>query len=506
MNPSKRIFVNTILQYARSIINTLLSLYTVRIVLNALGEDDYGVYTLVAGVVAMLGFVTNAMVITTQRHLSFYYGKKDVQKVRIYFSNSFLLHLCMAFFLVVVFVSLRGVLFSGYLEIAEERREIASWVYMMVIAMLVLTFISAPFKALFIAKENIWYITAVDVFDGILKFVLAITLLQLNVDKLLMYGVMMLIIMLVQFLAYSVYSVIRFAECQPTRIFKDVGKTYMLQLVNFAGWTTYGMGAVMVRTQGLSVLFNKMLCETAVNAAYGIGLQLYSAVSFISSSVQNAINPQIMQSEGQGDRKRMFNLAAQESKFVSCMMAILFIPLCFEMDRVLDAWLQDVPSYAPVFCRCFLLTFLADQLTYGLNAANQAIGKIRCYTLMMYTPKLLVIPVAWYMLKQGSSVFEVMTVYVVVELLVAIMRLPYMHYAGGLCVVDFCKKVFFRLLPLFICLTAVSCALSYTSSHWWRFFFTIPVSVLVGIVVAWKIVLSDSERQKITNIIKKKVK
>ena len=89
MNPSKRIFVNTILQYARSIINTLLSLYTVPIVLNALGADDYGVYTLVAGVVAMLGFVTNAMVITTQRHLSFYYGKKDVQKVRIYFSNSF---------------------------------------------------------------------------------------------------------------------------------------------------------------------------------------------------------------------------------------------------------------------------------------------------------------------------------------------------------------------------------------------------------------------------------
>ena len=240
MNPSKRIFVNTILQYARSIINTLLSLYTVRIVLNALGEDDYGVYTLVAGVVAMLGFVTNAMVITTQRHLSFYYGKKDVQKVRIYFSNSFLLHLCMAFFLVVVFVSLRGVLFSGYLEIAEERREIASWVYMMVIAMLVLTFISAPFKALFIAKENIWYITAVDVFDGILKFVLAITLLQLNVDKLLMYGVMMLIIMLVQFLAYSVYSVIRFSECQPTRIFKDVGKTYMLQLVNFWYGSSYG--------------------------------------------------------------------------------------------------------------------------------------------------------------------------------------------------------------------------------------------------------------------------
>lgn len=505
MEPSKRIVINTIAQYTRSFINTLLSLYTVRIILQALGKDDYGIYVLVAGIVAMLGFVTNAMVITTQRHFSFYYGQGDKHKVKQVFSNSFFLHICIALFLMVLMLSLRDYIFSGRLNIVEERKYVASQIYLMSVAMLMLSFIVAPFKALFIAKENIVYISVVDVCDGVLKFVFAVTLFQLNVDKLLMYGLMMLFITLVQFFAYSVYSFIRFEECQLRYICKDINKRCLLSLMGFAGWTTYGMGTIVLRTQGLSVLFN-MFYGTAMNAAYGIGQQLYSSVSFISSSVLNAINPQIVKAEGERNRERVFNLAAKESKFVTAMMAIVFIPLCFEMDNLLVVWLKDVPSYSSLFCRCLLIAFIIDQMTYGLNTANQAIGRIRNYTLLMYTPKIILIFLVFWMLHSGATVTEVMILYIIIELIVALMRIPYMHYVGGLCVSNFCREVFLCLTPLFLCLVGASYLLCFVSSDVFRFFYTIPISVLTGVFVAWKVVFSASERKHISMMIQKKIK
>ena len=484
----------------------MLSLYTVRIILQALGKDDYGIYVLVAGVVAMLGFVTNAMVITTQRHFSFFYGQGDKHKVKEVFSNSLFLHICIALFLMMVMLSLRDYIFSGFLNIVEERRYVASQIYLMSVAMLMLSFIVAPFKALFIAKENIVYISVVDVCDGVLKFVFAVTLFQLNVDKLLMYGVMMLFITLVQFFAYSVYSFIRFEECQLRYLFKDINKRCLLSLMGFAGWTTYGMGTIVLRTQGLSVLFN-MFYGTAMNAAYGIGQQLYSSVSFISSSVLNAINPQIVKAEGERNRERMFNLAAKESKCVTAMMAIVFIPLCFEMDNLLVVWLKyDVPAYSSLFCRCLLIAFIIDQMTYGLNTANQAIGKIRNYTLLMYTPKIVLIVLSYLMLNNGATVVDVMIVYIIVELIVALMRIPYMHNVGGLSVGKFCREVFLRLFPLFLCLMTVSYMLCLVSVDVHRFFYTIPISVLIGIFVAWRFVFSASERDQISTMIQKKVK
>lgn len=144
-----------------------------------------------------------------------------------------------------------------------------------------------------------------------------------------------------------------------------------LNIANFTKWTTYGMGAVVLRTQGLSILLNRFF-GTLINAAYGIALQMYGAVSFVSTSVINAMNPILMKSEGANDHDRMLRIAEKECKYVVAMMATLFIPLIVELDSLLSIWLKDVPEYAAFFCRCLLACFLIDQCTYGLNSANQA--------------------------------------------------------------------------------------------------------------------------------------
>ena len=159
MEANKRVFINTIAQYTKALINTILSLYTVRLILSALGQEDYGIFSLIAGIIALLGFVQNALVITTQRYLSYQYGKDNTNELQRIFSNSLVLHIAIALFLSLIMMIFKDYLCSSFLNIAENRREAAEIVYMMSVGMMVVTFITAPFKALYIARENIVFIS-----------------------------------------------------------------------------------------------------------------------------------------------------------------------------------------------------------------------------------------------------------------------------------------------------------------------------------------------------------
>lgn len=499
MGASKRVFINTIAQYTKAVINTCLSLYTVRLVLSALGQSDYGIFSLVAGIVAMLGFVINAMVITTQRYLSFYQGKNDTEKQRKYFSNSFLLHLCIGIIISIILLMLKDFLCHSFLNIADERRAASGIVYIITVFMLLLSFLSSPFKAAIIAHENIVYISIIEVLDGIMKLVLAVCLLGLRSDKLIVYVFILMCIYMFELLAYSAFSIKKYDECCPSKFWSDFDKSVIRELGGFVKWTTYGMGAVLLRTQGLSILINKFF-GTILNASYGIALQMFGAVSFISSSLINAMNPILMRSEGKKDRAKMLAIAEKESKFIVTIMSLIFIPLIMEMDSILHLWLKEVPPMTPFLCRCFLICFLIDQSTYGLNSANQAIGNIRNYTILMYTPKLLFLPFALIMFNKGYSISTVMLLFITIELFVALIRIPYIHYSAGLEISVYCKNVFLRLTPMIIIMVCFSWVIHLLNFPF-RFLCNFIISGIAGCAVAWICVLTKEERHIIYNII-----
>lgn len=502
MDPAKRIIVNTVVQYSKSVINTLLSLYTVRLVLLALGQSDYGIFNLIAGVIAMIGFITNALVTTTQRHLSYYQGMGDNTKIRKMFANSFLLHLAVGFLLSIVLLCLMDFLCMEYLNIVPERRETARLVYGLSVGILFITLMSAPFKALFIAHENIVYISVIEVLDGILKLVLVVTLLDLSYDRLMIYAWIMVFVIVFQFLAFAIYGVWKYEECKPSCFLHDYSTAYIKEISGFATWTTLGMGAVVFRQQGLAVLINKFF-GTVYNASYGIANQIYGALSFIVTSIINAMNPQIMQAEGKNNRQLMLHLAEQESKFIVSIMALLFIPLTFEMENILQLWLGNVPPYATFFSQCIFIIFLIDQTTYGLHTACQAIGNIRTYTLLMYTPKLLALVVFWILLKTTHSLEYVMYSYMAIEALVAIMRLPYLKHIAGINIRHYLVHVFLRFVPLLIVLIVLSAIQVHLWDSLYRPFVSIPVTVATGLLVMWGTTLTASERSMILKFTKK---
>ena len=334
MEANKRIILNTSVQYIKAIVTTILSLFSMRIVLEAIGVSDYGIFSVVGGVIAMLGFITNALVITTQRYVSYYYGRHRTSQVKRFFTNSLFLHIILGLLIGLALLAIKGLLMNDFLKIDPDRLDAAKSVYDITVAILLVTVVTAPFKALFIAKENIVFISLVEMVDAILKLALAYLLLYIQADKLLLYVFILAGIQLLNLLAFALYANWQFPECSLLIRKRDISRIYIGQLLGFAGWTTYGMGAVAARNQGMAIILN--ICfSTTVNAAYGIANQVFGAISFLSTSILNAMNPQIMKAEGNKDRKKVFALAEKESKYSTMLLIIILVPLMFEMPSIL---------------------------------------------------------------------------------------------------------------------------------------------------------------------------
>lgn len=497
---STRLIVNTGAQYVRTIINVILSLYSTRLILLALGVEDYGIFTLVGGVVTMLSFMTNAMVTTTQRFMSFHQTRSDLSMQQKIFGNSVIMHLIFSA-IVLILLEIAGLfIFDGFLNIPPDRISAAQIVYQCAITMILLSFITAPFKALLISHENLVYISVIDVLDGLLKVMIALILCFLNYDKLVLYGMLMILIYLVNLLALLIYDFRQYKECVLPKI-KNFDKDYLKSMGNFVWWQLYSTGCVVGRTQGTAIILNRFYGAT-INAAFGIALQISGMVNFISSALVTSINPQIVKAEGNRNRAKMFELAEAASKFSFLLLVMIVIPVSYALPDLLEIWLGSVPKGSVLFCRVILYTALIDQLTYGLGSANQAIGNIGAYAFTINTIKVLTLPCLWFLLLMGLRLYIAIWCYAFFELICALCRIPFLKYSGDLRIWQFTKNVFFKLpLP---CLFLVLCYSILKSLNVNLLVFIIaivPVTLLYAIVV-FRFALNTMEKSRIQSIIK----
>ena len=505
MQPAKRVFLNTIAQYIRAAVNIFLALFSTRFVLEALGKSDYGTYSVVASVVAMLGFLTNALVVTTQRHLSFYQGNGKLDFVKQIFSNSLFLHLVIAVAICAILASLTHPIINDWLIIESSRLEIAKYILWLTILMLFCSIMTSPFKATLVARENIVYISIIEMCDGILKFGFSVWLLYIDGDKLLIYGLVMALIQVFQLVAISAFGLIKYPECSLIIHRKDISKKCINLIFNFAGWTLYSAGCIIGRNQGMSVVFNRFF-GTAINASYGIAMQVAGNVQFLAQAILNAMSPQIVKTESGKDRQSMLRMAEVASKYSFLMIAMIGIPIIFEMPEILRIWLKDVPDYAIVFCRFILLASICDQITIGLGTANQAIGDIRNYSLVINTIKLITILVSSLLLYCGYSVTVVMWSYLIIECICAIARLPFLKCTAGLSIRQYTKNVMIPIIPSIIVLVITGYIMTNYIDCPLRFIYTFLVSVIANVVALWFFVLKNNEKLLISQLCKKALK
>lgn len=502
MEPSKRIVVNTVAQYSRTVINILISLYSTRVVLDVLDVNDFGVYNVVAGLITLMEFVKDSLIITTQRYISYYRGKGVMEEVRKIFSNSFVIHLVFVLLLALFLLVFKEPLIHNFLKIQADRIGAAEKVYDIVIITLSITVMTAPFKALFIARENIVYISAVEVAYALLKLAMVLTLAFFLLDKLLVYAWMNTALVSFSLLAFAIYALKKYPECSLKKMVSDVSRQYISQLLGFAGWTTFGSLTVALRVQGLGIVLNHFF-GTVVNAAYGVTAQVFTALSILSSAIMNAMNPQIIKAEGEGDRKKMVFLVEKECKFSSLLIILFAIPIVVNIHEILSFWLKEIPAYTETLCQFILIAFMCDQLTLGLHVAKQSIGKIGAYTVLFYTPKVLILPVAYWILNEGGSLTTVMWVYLIIEIIMAVLRIPYMKFDMNLNVGQFLKNAISPLLPVILVNLLVSLALHQWVCFKYAFFVNIALAMLLSVAVIWLITLDREEKVFTTTLFSK---
>ena len=498
---STRVIVNTIAQYSRSLISIVVALYSTRLVLSALGVHDYGIYSLVAGVVAMLSFISNALVSTTQRFLSYNQGKGDLKYLSKLWGNIIILHLFFSLILIGILEAVGPFLFDGFLNIEPARIGTAKIVYQCCIFMVTISFLNAPFLALLISHENIVYSSIIQIVDSFLRLAIAIIITYTGTQKLILYVTLLCGISVFDILSYSIYTFRKYRECVIPR-WHHLNKGIIKSMSSYLVWIVYSTGCIVGRTQGCAIVLNKFF-GTIINTAFGIAQQVSGAVSFVSSSLLNAINPQIVKAEGSGDRNKMFSLAMTASKFSFFLLSIVVVPFVTFMPHIIKIWLGETPEYVVTFCRVILITSLCDQLTLGLGTANGAIGNVKPYSLTVNSIKVLTVPLLLLLLWCKMNVSYAIWIYAIMEFICAMCRIPFLHYSGGLNIINYISRVFRPLTIPFIFLCLSYYGICQITIH---FLYLVLMSILltfIYIYIFYRYGLNENEKNLADQILRK---
>lgn len=438
MRAATKVAFNTIFLYTRLIVSMAISLISVPLVLRALGASDYGLYNLVAGVVTMLSFLTSSMTVSSQRFLSVTMGTNDKEKVNNVYNVSFFIHLLLGLFVVLVFEI--GAFFISNLNIAEERIIVAQILYQLLILNTFINIVKVPFEALINAHEDMLVFSVIGIIDAFLKLGIAFSLLFISFDRLIFYGLGIVIIAVFTFAMSYLWTQHAYKNFR-LRTSKFSDRLLLKKMTGFAGWNLFGGIAVVGRNQGVAVIINLFL-GTIANAAYGVANQINGALSDFSAVLPKALNPQLMKSEGMNDRNRLLRISFISSRVSVLAFSIFAVPLILEMPEVLKLWLgADIPPFTEKLSQCILLFSILYQYSNGIMSSIQATGNIRNYQITMGFIILTNIPIAYLVLKHDYPIYYVTAAFVLIEFVSLIVRIFMARRLVGMYITDYLINV-----------------------------------------------------------------
>ncbi len=429
--------------YVQLVLNVLIGLVTVRLLLNALGQSDYGLYDLIGGVIGLFGFITSSLSQSTMRFVSVSLGKGDDGDTASVFNSCFWLHVFIAIALCVLLEIIGLFIFNGFLDIEPQRITVAKIVFHCMVFSLFVNINVSPLIALVSSYENFLFVAIVSIADSLLKLGIAVAVYYTMKDKLLVYGLLMVSISVVDYLLYYSYSRRKYDS---VLIIRRPSFPAIKKVMGFAGWTMLDTFSSVINRQGYAIMLNRYF-GTVMNSAFAVSRQLEGHVYSVSASVVNAMKPQIMKSYGSGDQDRMFRLSLTAGKFGFFMMSLVCIPLIVMMPDVLRLWLGRVPDNTVVFARLLILACMSEQITRGLVHANQALGNIKWFSIIVSSMRILALPVSWVFLHYGNPAWIAILIFLVFETLGSFCRIIILSKISDFCIKDFFENVFVQIIP-----------------------------------------------------------
>ena len=416
---SNSLLKNTMALYIRMLFSVCTSLYVSRIILKALGVDDFGVYNVVAGIIVLLGFINSSMSIATSRFLTLAMGRKSEDELQKVYTAAFVLHLSIALLVFVLSETLGLWIVNCYLVIAPERLFAANMLYQFSVGLAIVSFVQVPFVAMIISDERMSVYARIDIVNNVLKLVAAIVISYILWDRLIIYGMLLFIASIFVLLLYLCYCKRNYSQYKLNLHWDwDVIKPMLL----FSGWDLLGCGGVSLQQQGRQILINKFF-TVVHNAGNGMAIIVGSALSVFTSNVIVAFRPRIMKSYSIGDYEIM-SKQTENTMFISLLlMSLVFVPLVLCLDTVLHIWLEYVPPYTLELCRLTLIIGYLEVINTVIKIGIHAAGRMKWFTVFSFTANCLIILFTYYFYTRGMnllSTYYIAVLFAIINIIIGV--------------------------------------------------------------------------------------
>lgn len=443
---NKRIAKNTLLLYIRMLFLMIVSLYTSRVVLNALGVEDFGIYNVVGGIVAMFNVLSGSLSAAISRFITYELGKENLKNLNKIFSSAVTIQLGLAIIIILLAETIGLWFLNIKMNIPEIRMEAANWVFQFSILTFAISLISVPYNASIIAHEKMSAFAYISILEAVGKLTIAYLIVISPIDKLIFYAILMCIVALIIRLTYGNYCKRHFSECTYHFIWD---KQLLKQMFSFAGWNFIGASSAVLRDHGGNIVIN-LFCGPSVNAARGIAFQVNNAINQFIVNFMTALNPQITKSYAAGDKEYMMTLIFQGARLSFYMLFLLSLPILINTHYILELWLKTVPKHAVLFVQLILTFALSESISQPLITAMLATGKIRNYQIIVGGLQMLNLPISYLLLRLGFFPESVIIVAICISQCCLAARLIMLRRMIGISIRNYLKKVYFNIITVSI--------------------------------------------------------
>lgn len=499
---NRQLAKNTLVLYFRTVIVMLISLYTSRVILNELGVDDYGIYNVVGGTIAMFGIVSGSIANAISRFITYELGRENQNNLNDVFCTSFNIQLVIAFIIILLGETIGLWFLNNQMIIPPSRYVAANWVFQSALFSFVINLLSLPYSACVIAHEKMSAFAYIGMMDAFLKLIIVISLPFFCFDKLIVYSLLLFISAFIICLVYFFYCKVKFIECNYHIVIR---RNLIKKMAGFSVWQFLSNTCWIVNNQGLNILSN-LYFGVAVNAARGIATQVDGAISQFVVNFTTALNPQIVKSYASEDRNRLFDLICMGAKYSYFMFLIISMPVFFEAEIILQLWLKQVPDNTLSFLRIVIVASMTNMLGNTSVMACQATGNLKLYAILVSAVGYMVFPLTWILFEMG---FPAETAYYCFALLFTILifvRLYVMNHLISFPPYLFIRQVLLKIVVVTMVALLVPSILSFLlSESIVRLVIMCVVCTLSSISSIYFVGLSHKERLKVSDYVVKKI-
>ncbi|MBQ6008365.1 MAG: hypothetical protein IJL17_07495 [Kiritimatiellae bacterium] len=384
MTASQRIILNAAATYTRSLVGMVIGLFSIRWVLAALGQSDYGLYCVVGALIPFITFFNSILGVSVARYYAYSIGQAEKNgatgvndDLKRWFNTALSIHLVVPLALILIGAPLGEYAIRHWINIPPDRIAACAWVFRIALVTTFLNMASVPFTAMYTAKQYIAVLAGFGILASVLNFCFAAMLFHVTGDKLIVYAIFMLIVNAGIPFCQIFFAVVNFPECR-MKITYWRDRKRLSSVMSFAGWTLFGGGGGLLATQG-NVFVTNHFFGPVLNTSYGIAGQLVAQTGTLANALMGALSPAVTTREGRGDRSGTIRMASSTGKMGALLILVFAIPLVLELPTVLNLWLKEVPPYVVPICVLVLLTNLLEKVTLGQQMAIAAAGRIACW-------------------------------------------------------------------------------------------------------------------------------